>query len=280
MDSRGVSEVIGFILIFSLITVSAGTVYVVGFNGLQNARDAEQLNNVERAFDVLDDNLDDIVRKDAPNRATQFKLYRADLFVGEPTRFTVEVTNTGVTPNPSYSVNSFPIVYTVQGSSTTFRYVNGAVIREDRNGLVFLDEPSFLFRKDGGTPSDTRTALFPLIDTRTQGQQAIGGSGTILVRANRVLGEELTSRTTPSSATSDVDGDGNNEYEVVFTVDTTAARAPLWHDYLENELESEYDDITTYISDPCTVSGDTVECTLAVERLSVSATRIDVSIDA
>jgi len=144
---RGVSEVIGFVLIFSLITLSVGAVYVVGFGGLQDARDAEQLTNVERAFDVLADNIDDIATNDAPNRATEFRLYEADLTVGEPTRFTVTVDDGATQTN--YSVNSYPIVYEAQASPTTIRYVNGAVIRQDRNGERFVQEPSFVFQSTG-----------------------------------------------------------------------------------------------------------------------------------
>ena len=253
MADRGVSEVVGFVLIFSLITLSVGAVYAVGFTGLQDARDAEQLNNVERAFDVLDDNMADIVENDAPNRATEFRLYEADMTVGEPTRITVNIDGS---PD-SYSVAAYPLVYQAQGSPTSFRYVGGAVIREDRNGAIFLNEPSFLLRESGGT----RTAVIPLIETRSQGSQAVGGTGTVLIRANRVLAETLTART------------GSNT-DIELTVESTPTRAPLWAAYLNNKIGDAYG------IQPCTASGDTVTCdAFTVQRLYVTATRIDVSID-
>lgn len=258
MADRGVSEVIGFVLIFSLITLSVGTVYVVGFGGLQDARDTEQLRNVERAFDVLADNVDDIAVNDAPNRATEFRLYEADLTVGEPTRFTVDVDD-GTTVT-SYSVNAYPIVYEAQGSPTTIRYLNGAVIRQDRNGERFLEQPTFVFRETGGE----RTAVIPIIQTRSQGEQTVGGTGTVLVRANRVLAESLGTHV-----------DGGTTYDVEITVETTERRAPLWRDALNSELDAAYG-VT-----PCSSSGGTVTCSpFTVDRVFVTATRIDVSIDA
>lgn len=261
MADRGVSEVIGFVLIFSLITLSVGTVYVVGFGGLQDARDAEQLTNVERAFDVLADNIDDIVVNDAPNRATEFRLYEADITVGEPTRFTVKI-NESETTNATYSVNSYPIVYDGQASPTTIRYINGAVIRQDRNGQRFIDEPSFVFRTDDGNKS----AVLPLIQTRSQGDQTIGGTGTVLVRANRVLGES------PGTHTRD-----GVDYDVNITVETTERRAPLWKDVLNRELDAAYDSDPS----PCSIrGGGTVVCNgFTVQRIYITTTRIDVSID-
>jgi len=257
MADRGVSEVIGFVLIFSLITLSVGTVYVVGFGGLQDARDAEQLTNVERAFDVLADNIDDIATHDAPNRATEFRLYEADITVGEPTRFTVDVDNgTGTT---SYSVNSYPIVYEAQTSPTTIRYVNGAVIRQDRNGERFIDEPSFVFRADAVGD----TAIIPIIQTRSQGEQTVGGTGTVLVRTNSVLAESLGTH-----------NDDGTTYDVEITVETTERRAGLWEEVLNRELDAAYG-VT-----PCSTSGGTVTCSpFTVDRVYVTTTRIDVSID-
>ena len=271
MADRGVSDLIGFILIFSLIAISVGTVYVVGFSGLQDARNAEQLTNTERAFDVLADNIDDIVRSDAPNRATEFRLYEADLAVGERTTLTVEIANVNA-PN-TYSVTTYPLVYKPQRSSTTIRYLNGAVIRQDRGGALFLDDPTFVFRKN---TADERTTIIPIIETRSGGRQAVGGTGTVLVRAQQAVAEPLTTRTTPSNANSDVDSDDtDNEYEVQLRIETSEARAPIWRDYLNEEIEAAYPNV----NDPCSLSNPaTVECTFPTERLYVTVTRIDIAL--
>lgn len=256
MDSRGASEVVGFVLIFSLISLSVGAVYVGGFSGLQSARDAEQLNNAERAFDVLADNMDDIAESDAPNRATEFKLYGSDFYVDGGTRFTVRITNLGDTP--TYSVQTHPLVYNMRNSPTSLSYVNGAVVREDRGGAVFLNEPTFVFRTDA---SGDKTAIVPLIETREAGKSAVGGTGTVLIQSRHVLSEALTTRT-------------GGDYTVEFTVETGETKAQLWEQHLEAELDSAYGS-DSY----CSRSGGTVTCTFTVQRLYVTATRIDVTVE-
>lgn len=286
MTDRGVSEVVGFILIFSLVTISVGSVYVFGFDGLQDARDGQQLENVERAFDVFEDNMDDLVGGEAPNRATEFKLYDATIEVGEPTRITTRLTNVGNAP--SYSVQAYPVVYRSETSPSTTRYVLGSVIRQDRGGELFRSEPGFVFRKDGAGPSDPRTAVLSFVQTRSRGPQRAAGSETVLVRGDLALNEVLTARREASSevtadpdgdstdeTTTDPDGDSNPEYRVELSVKTNTTRVDLWETYLDDELTAAYPSL----SDPCSVSGDTVTCTFPIERLYVTASRIDVNIE-
>jgi len=274
---RAVESVVGFVLVFSLIASSVGVVYVFGFEGLQDTRDAEQLSNVESAFDVLEDNVEDVQREGAPHRATEFKLYQANLQTGEPVEFSINVTNwNAVGPagdgDPSTaeplesSINAVPIVYSPEGSPTTIRYVNGAVLREGRGGSLMLDGPPLVLREQGSE----RTAVFPLVETRERGTTAISGSTTVLVRADAVLDESLVAATDPAGDT--VDGDGT--YSVTLNISTDPSMAPVWADYLNEEFDAAYG------IEPCTVSGGTVTCdNVEVERLFVSATRIDVSIE-
>lgn len=74
MDNRAVSEVVGFVLTFSLVTMAIAIVFTAGFGGLQDTQQAEQVNNVERAFDVLDTNVQEVQRQEAPSRATEMRL--------------------------------------------------------------------------------------------------------------------------------------------------------------------------------------------------------------
>ena len=92
-DRRGVSETIGFVLVFSLIVLTVGVVLTVGYGGLQDARDAERVNNAERAFDVLADNVEDITHRGAPSRGTEVRLAEASLGAGSPTYLNVTGVN-------------------------------------------------------------------------------------------------------------------------------------------------------------------------------------------
>ena len=83
-DRRGVSETVGFVLVFSLVLLTVGTVLTVGYAGLQDARDAERVNNAERAFDVLANNIEDITARGAPSRGTEIRLAEASIGPGAP----------------------------------------------------------------------------------------------------------------------------------------------------------------------------------------------------
>lgn len=262
-DERGVSEVIGFALVVSLILATVGVVYVSGFGGLQDARGAERVDNAERAFDVLGDNMADIYQEDAPSRATEIKLADAQLEYGSTTTLTVELTNFDASTTPFFTTSLDPIVYTANDRPTKLVYEAGAVVREERDSAVFKRDPPFLFAEDGST----RTAVFQFVQTRATGSTSVGGDSTVLVRTEHVVSEPLNASTDPAADTT------GSAYDVKLTVDTTEQRAPLWTEHLNEAIPS----ALATSSPPCTSSGGTVTCTIEVERVYVSAARIDVA---
>lgn len=254
MTDRAVSETVGFVLVFALITSTVGVVYVSGIGGLTDARDAEQVNNAERAFDVLADNMADVHRRNAPSRATEIKLAGAQLGYDEPTEMSVQVD--GRSPN---TVTLSPIVYTAESGSEIV-YEAGAVVRTDPNGgAVMKHEPNAVFRVDDGE----RVAVLPLLRTNTRDSGGVGGSTTVLVRGTHAISEVMTTRTSGGHA-------------VTVTVDTAPSRAPVWKRYFETELdEPEW-------NANCEIDGSddgTVECSFEVDRLYVTSTGIDVTIN-
>lgn len=265
MSERGVSDVIGFVLVFALITSTVAIVYTFGFTGLEDARQEERISNAERVFDILADNVGDLQQRGAPSRATEIKLSEATLGYGSGTSLTVEVTN-APSPTPTYSTNLDPIVYTPTDSPVRLVYENGAVFRErPGSGGIPLERPGSSFRENGAT----KTAVIPFVQTRRTGTPGVGGSSTVRIRTEKSGSEVLGALATPTDADSDPDGDGTDEYAVSYTIETTPTRAPLWEESLEERI--------SWRSDACSVSDGTVTCTFGVERLYVTATRIDVS---
>lgn len=261
MSDRGVSDVVGFVLVFALITSTVAMVYTFGFAGLENAREEERLSNAERAFDILADNVGDLYHRGAPSRLTEIKLSGATLGYGSETRLTVEVDGAG-SPTPTYSTTLDPIVYAPADSPVRLVYENGAVFRERPGvGGVVRHTSDAVFR-DGAT----RTAVIPLVQTRSAGTPGVGGSSTVRIRTEKAGSEVLGTFRDP---TNDPDSDGTDEYEVTYTVETSSTRAPLWEASLEERI--------SWNSNACSVSGDTVTCTFDVQRLYVTALRIDVS---
>ena len=239
-SERAVSDVIGFVLVFSLVTLIVGTVYISGLGGLEDARASERLTNAERAFDVLSENMDDVVDTGARSRSTEIKLSNAQLGFGEPVKFTVNMTSD---PGTNYTASVRPIVFSI--GDTDVVYANGAVIRSDPGGSVMLHEPTMV--------SGERT-LLPTIVTRGR-SSGIGGSGRVLVRS--------------VEATNDVvrfDDPAGDSYDVEISVTTPRTRA--WERYLESQFDT-----------TCTVSGQTVTCgTFSAERVDLQVVKIDVRI--
>ena len=173
-DERAVSGVVGYILVFSLITITIGTVFAVGITGVEDRRDAERVDNVERAFEVFDDNLRDIQRYDDPNRATEVRLAGGALSVAGETRFVLANTSDPdeVDNGTVAAWTSRPLAY--RDGGTTIAYDAGALVRGDGDGSVMLSEPRFV-------ATDNRTTI-PIVGlVRGSGDHSVAGEGTVQI---------------------------------------------------------------------------------------------------
>lgn len=165
-DRRAASEVMGFILVFSLIVASVGIVFTVGVGGLQDVRDTERINNAERAFDVLAENYEKVVTG-APSRSTQIQLADASLAVGEPVQFEVNDSDGNAV---NWEIGSI----TFAAGDERIRLVDGAVIRESPGGAVMVREPSWILDED--------RAVFRDVSATTTGPTQVSGDRTVQVR--------------------------------------------------------------------------------------------------
>ncbi|MDZ5813061.1 hypothetical protein U4E84_17130, partial [Halorubrum sp. AD140] len=142
--------------------------FTVGLGGLEDAQLAERDTNVERAFDVLHDNFNDLSRDGVPSRATELRLGGGTLTTDANSRLAINGSAGGGLANDSTAV-----VYRGAGD-TEIRYEYGAVIRTDGGGSVMIREPDLLV--------GDRT-VFGFVDLRPRGDTTVGGERTVLVRA-------------------------------------------------------------------------------------------------
>lgn len=253
MNDRAVSETMGFVFAFALVTATVASVYTFGMAGLQDAQRDEQVNNAQRAFDVLADNLADVHRGDAPSRATEISLAGATLSVGEPVSVTVEAVNTSdPMDNATVSMNPRPIVYSgIQ--DTTIAYVAGAVVRTDRDASAMSVEPGFVVTE--------RNAVVPFVHTYLSGgTTSLGGHSTVLVVArqqNSKLAQQLTTGTEP----------GDPDVRVNVTVESP--RVTAWARYFESE---------GYVAVDGDPSDGNVTYQFVTDRLYVAETGIEVEL--
>lgn len=176
---RGVSEALSFVLVFALVIGSIAVVYTVGLGGLEDARDHERLNNADRAFEVLGENLDDIVREGAPSRSTQIRMSDATLSIEDSAY--LQVSGAGNDPDDDYTLPAYQLrTISFQSGDRSVQYVGGAVIRTDGHGNgVMTREPPFVFGSD--------RAAIQVIRLSSDDSIAVSGDRVVQIRTERTL---------------------------------------------------------------------------------------------
>ncbi|QLD85123.1 hypothetical protein HWV23_05100 [Natronomonas halophila] len=248
-DERAVSELIGFVLVFSLVLGTVSVVYIAGLQGLHDTRDAERLQNAERAFDVLANNFQELGRGEAPNRATEIRLADSQLMMEERYRSRFRVNENNVS-----EAAPRPIVFD-GGTGVRIVYEQGAVIRNDvGGGARMLRTPDYLF--------GSQRTVVRYIEPRG-GEQSVGGTTTALVRGQR---------TSPFL----VYGQNVSGVDVEFDLETTAARAPAWMRYFDTQ-----ESLNGCTMSPSDAEGETlvtITCSVDTNELYVSRVLVDVQI--
>lgn len=250
MTDRGQAELVGYVLVFSAIVLTVGLVTISGQAGLVDLRDSQRTASVETGFSVLADNVDDIVQRGVPSRATELGLAGGSLSLGDP----VTVTVTHDSAGDIFERSLRPVVYDAP-SGTTLVYTTGAVvISGNEGGSVMLREPQLLLG-----PSRT---IVPLVNTSLDRQpgrnvsEGVQGDTRVLVRTERI----------PPTSTASTDRDGD------LTITVNSPRASAWRTYLEREIDPDTENCPG--EDPTSVS-----CTYTTERTTVILTRVGLTFE-
>jgi len=253
MTDRAVSETLGFVVIFSLVLLTATVASVGGIQSLQDTRQFQEVENTERAFEILAANMAEIHDDGAPSRATEISVSQGSLRFGDTTTLNVTVEDGGTTANRTYDIA--PIVYE-SASNRQLVYAGGAVFRTDGDG----DDDGVVVQDPPMTLQDDRVLASAVATAATTSGRSIG-STTVLVRAE-------------STGTNVSLSDDDGTYDDVW-INVTSDRAHLWGDYLERTA---MEDCTTGTD----ADGDEfVECHLdaAPETVYLSADFIDVEFE-
>jgi len=238
-DRRAVSETLGYILVFSIIVTTITTATVFGFGGLEDRQAAEQVTNVERAFDVMADNFRDISRYEDPSRATEMRLADGTLSVGDPVTVTVaagEQNGEEFVEREQQNVTFRPLVFQSDGGSVA--YESGVVFRSSGSDSIARSSLPFVVGEE--------TALVPVTATSLgSSTSAVGGDRTALV-----VGERRPTARTLENRTLDANGE-----TLVVRIDSP--RADGW----DRQLRAEGYQNVSYNE-----SADHVTAELAVEK--------------
>jgi len=168
-DCRGVSEALGFVLLFSIIVTGIGVVYVFGVPAIDDLRTNQQTESATTAMQAVAVGLDSIQRGDSPTRSMDIALGGRALGVQSGTTLTVR--------NESGTLLTVDgtLVYG-PGQSTEIAYHGGAVLRQDDSNSVLRREPTVRCTND--------RVIVSLVEITGPSQSAVS-AGSVRIIAER-----------------------------------------------------------------------------------------------
>lgn len=170
MSDRGVSEVIAFVLVFSIVITSVGLLYTAGFGSITDIQEAETDRSAQRAFSAAAIALEDVQTGDAKRRAVDLELSGRTMAFNDSATISVEIND-----NPATSASG-ALVYGI-GSDTSIVYQSGAVLLDQGpDAQIVTREP--LFRCNPG-----ESAMVSLVELNGS-ERAVSSDGSVQVVAS------------------------------------------------------------------------------------------------
>lgn len=209
-DERGISDLVAFVLTFGIIILSVSTVYMLGFDSLEEVRDDEQIRSVDRTMEGVSETLADIHREDAPSRSVAVGLDGGTISVVEESQVRISIETPNETMTRSIDVGALVLA---PNDNAEMVYEGGIAYRTQGDGQFVLSDPAI--------SCDGRTAVIDI--SKVTGQLSISAPGTV----------ELSGRHTSERALYPVAGQWrNNATAVEIEIDDT--RNPdAWRQYFE-----------------------------------------------
>lgn len=216
-EDRAVSEVVSFILTFSILTMMIGVLYTAGVVSMAQLQTGNQMQNAEGVFFAMSDSFSELQEGQAPKRAGAL-----DLDVGASISVSNESSVDVVVNGPGYatSLRTRSLDYRLEDRAVT--YETGAVFRSNDDQTALLREPGGIFcttSADGG--SDESNASVVSVVTLVAPDGASQAAGTVTVtgvqRSTTIL---FPTTRSPTTAVENV------------TIDVSSPREAAWERYL------------------------------------------------
>ncbi|QSZ68411.1 hypothetical protein RJ40_08385 [Methanofollis aquaemaris] len=212
-NEEGVSEAIGFIIIFGLVMTGIALITLYGYPMLLQQQSNADVRNMEQTMVVLQNDIKSLCYKNVPYKETALQVAGGVLAVEN-------VTKTGSWLNITASGNtmSFPtgmLIYTADSQDATIALENGAVIRAQTGGSSMIAEPRWYVDNNNGK----KTFVINLVALNASTEMFRNGMGTVRMK----LSSSNVSSLTPS--------DGN--VQATYTGEFSKA----WENYLNGTLK-------------------------------------------
>jgi hypothetical protein len=220
----GVSESIGFLLIFTMVIAGIGLVTLYGYPMLLSQQVSADEKIMEKNMIVLQNDIKGITFKTVPYKETSLKIGGGSLTVYNAS-YTPPVSTLRIYDSSHLYIDSFrsgDLRYSSESSGTDISLQNGAVVmrRHVEPGSVMLAEPRWFY------DSQTNTMVINLISVNSTEVMSTEGIGTVQM----AMGETGYQYT---------DGISEDIY-LDYTPDSTSAAAQdyrtAWDNYFINSL--------------------------------------------
>jgi hypothetical protein len=222
LQERGVSEAIGFMLIFSIVIAGIGLVTLYGYPMLLKQQSSANERIMEKNMIVLQNDIKSLAYKTVPYKESSLKVEGGSLAVFNPDYIPPVATFSIRDGGGALIIDSFTtgdLRYQSTDTQTDISLQNGAVLKAQDSGSVMLAQPRWFY------DDQTNTWAINLIAINSSKLLTRSGVSTI----------KMTLRDTPeyilvSPVTLPV--------RIDYTPDTDNAYATAWDNYFQRELKT------------------------------------------
>ncbi len=170
-DKNALSDVVGFILLLSVVATAIGFTLVMSMPELLRSQDEAQYQNIEQAFTVLDSHTSKAQYSNYLSQTTEMKLAGGTVYVNETdSSIVVMLSNT-----PVYSGYLGTIHYIINGHDIGYQ-CGGIWESYESGGSVMLSAPDFNYKHE--------TLTLPIMQIRGNGSASGTGKLYITTRSD------------------------------------------------------------------------------------------------
>jgi hypothetical protein len=240
MNSRddGVSESIGFILIFTIVIMGIGLVTLYGYPMLLQQQTGADEQIMEKNMIVLQNDFKSLAYKTVPYKETSLKIGGGSLAVNnyQTTGPTFQIQDLTTTLMPDHKTGD--LRYQSSSFKEEISLQNGAVVKRDpsTSGSVMLAEPRWFY------DDQTNTMVINVVYVNSSGLMSREGIGTVQME----LGETDYAKKDYSPGT-------NTIYIYYTPADSTQDYKTAWENYFERTMKMSCDGASPMMT--CTKSG-------------------------
>lgn len=254
-SERGQSEIIGYVLVFSVALIALLAASMFGLAVLEDVQEMTATQGSEHGMQTIGADIEAIYSGSAMSRTTELDVQGA-LQTGPESTIEVTVSGGGRLGSPTTVSKTFrPLVYSTDRADLV--YENTLLVRDQSEGAIAVSEPLGTFSAD--------RAIVPMVLTRSDTVQSVGG-GTHEV-------ESIVTNTDSHAFTSDT---GQRVSVVLDLSGLTPDRADVWMRALNARLEGVPSPRSP--DPPCYHPGssdDAVRCEFDTNTVVVSVTEIE-----